>query len=1276
MRTARGFNGFVENLFLERIQLSEQTQPEPLRTTPSAFGDAATYGPCGCCGSFHAVFEGTGTGPIALSDGQDRGGGGSTGRPSLTSTEAGAQITRANLTWGPAGGLGQPVALTFAFRASAPTLMPTDTTGFTRFTDLQISATLLALSSWADVANITFQRTVGVAGDEAYSNEATILFSNYGAGYEGAAAFAYYPGSRTNTSASGDVWVNSSYNYNQTPVINDYGQLVLTHEIGHAIGLQHPGAYNVAIGTSITYQNNASYTEDSRQYSIMSYFGEQNTGGNLNGRYSAVPLLDDISAVQRIYGKNMNTRVGDTVYGFNSNANQPWFLANSAASVLIFAIWDAGGIDTLDFSGYSANQIIDLRQGSFSSVGGLTGNVAIAVGALIENARGGSGNDTIIGNSENNVIFGGAGNDVIDGGFGSDTVVFSGNFSAYAITWNGSLGTVVGADGTDTVRNVEFLRFSDQTVSAMPSGGITVSGDLYNNSISGTMLSDSISGLGGNDLLWGLGGDDRLDGGAGNDQISGDGGNDFLIGGLGDDTLNGGLGTDTADYSGSAGGVSVSLILGRSSGGAGNDSLISIESINGSAYNDTMIGDDQDNVIRGGGGIDTLSGGLGNDTLIAGTSSITGGSGSILNGDAGDDILTGGAGHDIFNGGSGRDRFIMSGVAGTVDLRLTSAQDTGHGRDILIGIEDVTGTSGNDIIIGNASANTLNGGGGDDRLAGGRGADLIDGGASIDTVLLEGRATSYSVMRTSDGGYRVTGFGETDTIVNVERVSFDGGVTSISVAEFEQQAFDPYAYMVANPDIYAAFGPSGAAAARNHYFTAGVNEGRNPGTFDVLAYIASSFDLVQAFGTNLAGATEHYVVAGRNEGRATNSFNALTYAASYPDLARAFGTDIDAATRHYIGSGFYESRSATGFNALLYTASNPDLARSIGLDTSAATIDYLTSGLQSGRPTNTFNPLLYAASNPDLARAFGTNAGSALSHYLVAGANEGRRTTGFDALAYSAANPDLASVFGTDRAAALQHYLGAGAREGRVTSGFDSVAYLLTYGDLAGLGATGALNHWLGNGADEGRIGDSFFGRDQATHQFGGAASGTLEQATDRDWFQTSFAGGNRVTINLTGAATTVELYDALGNRIPSAAGQAGNVFDVETAGSYFVVVFGAAGTFTISTSVKSASALVSPVLEATSKDASPLVQPSFLDDVSDKADPDSDAFVLPAMDDLAPLVLPNLDDSAELLLQAFDRGFLPTGDTTLTLPLSDEHNTNDIDAWHRFNPDDGWMMQ
>jgi serralysin len=86
----------------------------------------------------------------------------------------------------------------------------------------------------------------------------------------------------------------------------------------------------------------------------------------------------------------------------------------------VFSVWDAGGSDTFDFSGYRENQNINLNVASFSDVGGLKKNVSIAKGVTIENAIGGSGNDVIVGNDSGNSIDGGDGNDIIYGGAGQD----------------------------------------------------------------------------------------------------------------------------------------------------------------------------------------------------------------------------------------------------------------------------------------------------------------------------------------------------------------------------------------------------------------------------------------------------------------------------------------------------------------------------------------------------------------------------------------------------------------------------------------------------------------------------------------------------------------------------------------------------------------------------------------------------------------------------------------------------------------------------------------
>jgi serralysin len=337
------------------------------------------------------------------------------GKPSYSVDQAATQLLRDDAAYRDVDGSGKiDLTYTFLTSASSSTMNKHGISGFSQFNILQKAQAVLAMQSWSDVANITFTQ-------KASGGDGHMTFGNYSAGQDGAAAFAYLPG--TGKGYDGTSWylTNDSYTPNKTPGLNNYGRQTLTHEIGHTLGLAHPGDYNAGTGNP-TYDD-VTYAQDTRGYSVMSYWSESNTNQNFNGAYSSAPLMDDIAAVQKLYGANMDTRAEDTVYGFNSTANRDFYSANSAASKVVFAVWDGGGNDTLDFSGFTQDQKINLNEGSFSDVGGLVGNISIAQGVTMEAAIGGGGNDLLIGNAVANLLEGGAGNDIIYGGGGGDTLL-------------------------------------------------------------------------------------------------------------------------------------------------------------------------------------------------------------------------------------------------------------------------------------------------------------------------------------------------------------------------------------------------------------------------------------------------------------------------------------------------------------------------------------------------------------------------------------------------------------------------------------------------------------------------------------------------------------------------------------------------------------------------------------------------------------------------------------------------------------------------------------
>jgi serralysin len=380
--------------------------------------------------------------------------------------------------------------ITYAFPTVASGMYgSTERTGFKALNTTQQAAATLSLQTWDDLMAVDLQKTT------ATSSNIELGFSSTGVQY----AHSYMP-------SVGSVWFSSAYADLTVPTIGQHGFLTYVHEQGHALGLDHMGNYNgTGNWTPSSYQ-------DSTVFSIMSYFGPNwgtgaSAGAGLvawadwvgaDGKLYApqTPMINDIMAIQSLYGVETTTRTGNTIYGFHCNVTgtAAQLYDFSANKNPIMALFDSAGTDTLDLSGWTTNSIISLMPGSFSSCNSMTNNIAIAYTCDIENAVGGAGADQITGNNLSNlldggagadalnggngddILIGGAGNDNLDGGAGNDQANFSGTFSSYTYSYNASLLSWTfnnAITGTDVVKGVELFSFSDGTKTASQLSGGT-----------------------------------------------------------------------------------------------------------------------------------------------------------------------------------------------------------------------------------------------------------------------------------------------------------------------------------------------------------------------------------------------------------------------------------------------------------------------------------------------------------------------------------------------------------------------------------------------------------------------------------------------------------------------------------------------------------------------------------------------------------------------------------------------------------------------------------
>jgi len=534
-----------------------------------------------------------------------------------------------------------------------------------------------------------------------------------------------------------------------------------------------------------------------------SFSVEGNYTQNFSGSYTIVGGALDAGTTTSItvteyYQKSdgsYGSRGVAAITGLSLDAAYSWDLADMASwSTLQEYIFS--GNDT--FTGSTESDLL-YGYGGNDQISGGDGQDLLSGGAGNDSLSGGSGADSMVGGDGNDTLDGGTSRDSMEGGLGNDT---------YYVDRISDVVTELADAGTDKVFSSISLALGTNVENLALTGtlGATATGNTLNNYLSGNGAANLLQGLDGNDTLNGGNGSDTLNGGAGNDVYVIDQTGDVIVDSSGTDNV-----LSAIAYTLDSSLENLTLTGTAAINGIGNtaNNLLS-----GNTANNSLTGNVGNDTINGGGGVDTLIGGTGQDLYIVdsttdvisetttslgeidtvqssqtwtlganlenlnltGTASINGTGNSLAN------TISGNVGNNLLDGGAGTNdtvSYAYSTAAVTVNLSLTAAQGTrGAGTDTLSNFENLTGSNYNDYLIGNNTANRIDGGTGADTMYGGGGNDIYVVDNAADKVVDYQNAGTDTILASVDFDLRTTPGVENLTLTGTENLTAIGNAAN------------------------------------------------------------------------------------------------------------------------------------------------------------------------------------------------------------------------------------------------------------------------------------------------------------------------------------------------------------------------------------------------------------------------------------------------------------------------------------------------------------------